>query len=348
MREREFQQKVIRIAQQYGWRVYHTPRVPFGNGRYATPTVGDTGFPDLILARGRRLIFAELKADSGKLRPNQRDWLHTLAQTGAECYLWRPKDLPTIYTLLAYGSEHDTDTDRYPLMIDSMGMHTHDAIIPNLLHQGRITILAGMPTIGKTYFTLELAYALTVGENLWGEYPLKPTRVLWLNFEHPITSLKHILVQHYRAHELKLCMLECEPRRCSLNPETYPQYQQIIQQVGVRVVIVDTLMDFIAPPLTGAPPQKQLLRNLVSETGVALLATHPTNKASARKRDPDKTALYEHHRWAPLADTIAVLHPTSKQSRDRVNLTIVECPEGMRIRRTFLKRNARFIPRLEP
>lgn len=92
--EDEFQADVIGLAKLLGWRVYHT-RDSRGS---------DSGFPDLVLVRRGRLIFAELKTDTGKLRPVQEAWLTDLLETKAEVYLWRPSCWGEIERVLS--SEH--------------------------------------------------------------------------------------------------------------------------------------------------------------------------------------------------------------------------------------------------
>ena len=65
-----------------------------------TPVGADgKGFPDLVLVR-ERVIYAELKAKSGSIRPDQKIWIERLQQAGAEVYVWRPKDLEIISGIL--------------------------------------------------------------------------------------------------------------------------------------------------------------------------------------------------------------------------------------------------------
>jgi hypothetical protein len=95
--ERQFQAAVVEYAEMMGWRVYHT----FDSRRSAS------GFPDLVLVRERKLIFAELKADKGRVSQAQVEWLNDLAGvrtntrgdgfgSGIEVELWRPSDWPEI------------------------------------------------------------------------------------------------------------------------------------------------------------------------------------------------------------------------------------------------------------
>jgi hypothetical protein len=51
----------------------------------------EPGFPDFVLTRRRRTIFAKLKSDTGRLSAPQRRWLAALSQNPVpEVYLWRP------------------------------------------------------------------------------------------------------------------------------------------------------------------------------------------------------------------------------------------------------------------
>jgi hypothetical protein len=101
-REREFQRAVIDLARLYGWRVYHTRPALTQRGRWVTPVQGDVGFPDLVLVRPPRVVFAELKRAGGRLTEAQQGWLDALhACEGVEAYLWTPEDWHTIQRVLA-------------------------------------------------------------------------------------------------------------------------------------------------------------------------------------------------------------------------------------------------------
>lgn len=85
--ERRFQALVVTASTLLGYRVYHTH-----DSRRS-----DKGWPDLVLCRPPRLIFAELKSATGKVKKEQREWLDLLgACPGVEQYLWRPADWPLI------------------------------------------------------------------------------------------------------------------------------------------------------------------------------------------------------------------------------------------------------------
>jgi hypothetical protein len=89
--------ETIREAAAIGsWLLYHT-RDSRGSA---------AGFPDLVLVRGKRVIFAELKTEYGKATHEQLHWLITLRSAGQEAKLWRPSDLDAILRILL---KHSTE-----------------------------------------------------------------------------------------------------------------------------------------------------------------------------------------------------------------------------------------------
>ena len=93
-------QRAPGLADGSGWRGYHTHR----------SDRSPAGFPDLVLVKGYRLIFAELKRQKGgKTSTAQLEWLEDLERltrlpqvhhgdcpevpSPVEVYLWRPLDL---------------------------------------------------------------------------------------------------------------------------------------------------------------------------------------------------------------------------------------------------------------
>ena len=96
MPENQLQDEVETIARGLGYLVYHT-----WNSQHSA-----AGFPDLMMVNpvSRRLVYAELKSATGKLRPEQAAWLDALDQVAqhinrhlhVDCVLvciWRPSDL---------------------------------------------------------------------------------------------------------------------------------------------------------------------------------------------------------------------------------------------------------------
>lgn len=86
---------------QWGW--MHIRPGLNERGRYRTPVSGPlgAGWPDLVLIRNGRLIFAELKAQGRKPTGLQDVVLGVLSSIPlAEVYVWRPSDWETIMDVL--------------------------------------------------------------------------------------------------------------------------------------------------------------------------------------------------------------------------------------------------------
>ena len=88
--ETEFRRQVLDLARLLGYLCYFT----------WTSVNSPPGFPDLVMIRAGRVIFAELKSQKGKLSPRQEEWIGGLADAGAEVYVWRPADFETIKEIL--------------------------------------------------------------------------------------------------------------------------------------------------------------------------------------------------------------------------------------------------------
>jgi len=112
--ENEFMRHVLAYAHARSWTSYHTH----------ISKRSTEGFPDLVLVRGGRIVFAELKREKGgRVSPAQARWLEELrsvthaivaiadpvegyssdeiGRTVLGAYLWRPSDWPEIEQVLA-------------------------------------------------------------------------------------------------------------------------------------------------------------------------------------------------------------------------------------------------------
>ncbi len=90
--ESSLRARVRRCALENSFLTYHT----YDSRR------SEYGYPDLTLAKPGRLIFAELKARTGKLTHEQEVWLDILRHSvpGVEAYCWRPSDFNNIVQIL--------------------------------------------------------------------------------------------------------------------------------------------------------------------------------------------------------------------------------------------------------
>ncbi len=145
--EPAFQTQVVGLLRVYQWSlIYHAPdggHAPAqGRRRVAGGQIPEgRGFPDILAIRGARLLVAELKTNTGRMRPGQQEWLDglnvvacavnqacQLARIGAaadpdlpepepgwpsvEVYLWRPRDWDVLHDVIrgSEGRRRDLDT----------------------------------------------------------------------------------------------------------------------------------------------------------------------------------------------------------------------------------------------
>jgi hypothetical protein len=87
LRGRELQNAIIELAQRLWWRVAHTPPVKTERGWRTAVRADGKGFPDLVLVRDR-VIVAEVKGDSDRLRPEQQMWLSAFKMAGVAAHVW--------------------------------------------------------------------------------------------------------------------------------------------------------------------------------------------------------------------------------------------------------------------
>ena len=90
--EADLREQIRTLCKLYGWLMYFT-----WNSRNSP-----SGFPDLVLVnpQQKRIIFAELKTERGRISIRQFEWLKSLADCGQEAYTWRPDDINRITWLL--------------------------------------------------------------------------------------------------------------------------------------------------------------------------------------------------------------------------------------------------------
>lgn len=79
--EKAWQRQIVELARTLGWHCWHCH-----DARRTVP-----GMPDLILIR-ERLLWVELKTETGKLTDNQAAFHDRLIAAGQTVFVWRPRD----------------------------------------------------------------------------------------------------------------------------------------------------------------------------------------------------------------------------------------------------------------
>ena len=91
MTEKEWQAQVVELAKLLGWR---RPMHIYDSRR------SEPGWPDLALVRDR-LVMIELKTETGKLTPAQKDWVTRIINADVETYVVRPRHLDDLSAVLS-------------------------------------------------------------------------------------------------------------------------------------------------------------------------------------------------------------------------------------------------------
>lgn len=92
MTEEQLLEAITEAATFLGWRWHHIRRSDKAIQQ------GHSGFPDLILAKGRRIYCLELKSGRGQPTPDQLAWLEALPSA----YLIGPSDLDRVLSVLKW------------------------------------------------------------------------------------------------------------------------------------------------------------------------------------------------------------------------------------------------------
>ena len=255
----------------------------------------------------------------------------------------------TVQSVQSVQTDGGTDDDFHftPVPYSALETEIAEVLVPNLLHAGRITLLAGIPGVGKSIFALELADALESGGVLWGRVPVPQCKILWLDFDDSFARLKELMETHYGSRSRNIITLPPE-QLLPLSYTTFPAYRELIQREGVGVVVVDTLLDWVeavdANDEAEAREKMTMIRALARETGAALLLLHHPRKESETNLNPTTTAASGHIRWAGKADTVALLRFDSREGEDAVVLSVPKCRDGQKWKARFLRTGYRFIP----
>lgn len=100
--------EVIQLAHLFGWRVAHFRAAQTLSGHWRTACAGDgAGFPDLVLLKPDRVIYAECKGPKTRVSVEQHLWIEGLRAAGQDVRIWRPSDWPEIEATLRGGQIGD-------------------------------------------------------------------------------------------------------------------------------------------------------------------------------------------------------------------------------------------------
>lgn len=87
MSEAQWQQRITDLCDLLGLRWHHE----------TDSRRSKSGFPDLVIVGTEGVLFAELKAEKGKVSAAQDAWITDLLNAGVPVRVWRPSDWPLVY-----------------------------------------------------------------------------------------------------------------------------------------------------------------------------------------------------------------------------------------------------------
>lgn len=82
MKEIQYQRRVTETCNYLGLRYYHT----------YDSRMNVAGYPDLTIVGPGGVLFVELKADKGRVTPQQEAWIRELRAAGSRAFVSYPKD----------------------------------------------------------------------------------------------------------------------------------------------------------------------------------------------------------------------------------------------------------------
>lgn len=82
LEDKDFAPEVVKLAKLLKIRWYH----PYDSRR------SPSGFPDYVFV-GNRLMFRELKTETGRVSLTQQEWIDDLKLADQDVDVWRPRDL---------------------------------------------------------------------------------------------------------------------------------------------------------------------------------------------------------------------------------------------------------------
>lgn len=105
--EAELQQRILRVAKEFGWLTNRTYRAQLQDGTWRTTATG-IGFPDICAVHPvwARVCFFECKGPKGRATPDQKRWIAAFQAAGRAApgvlvaFVVGPEDWPAVSRLL--------------------------------------------------------------------------------------------------------------------------------------------------------------------------------------------------------------------------------------------------------
>ncbi|MFA0889233.1 MAG: AAA family ATPase [Synergistales bacterium] len=158
-----------------------------------------------------------------------------------------------------------------------------EALIEGLLYPG-VTLLAGNPKVGKSFFVLPLAIALGRGLPAFGKFPANKKKVIGLMLEDNPRRLKKRLSLYGQLFSENLANVHFFTDWPTLRDGGLERLRETIRQFDAQVVFIDTLQAFRGELKATSSLYSidyadiRAIKKLADEMGIAVIFLHHTRK----------------------------------------------------------------------
>jgi RecA-family ATPase len=205
-----------------------------------------------------------------------------------------------------------------------MDMETSEIkwVIEGVIPEG-LTLFAGKPKVGKSFFLLDAGLAIATGSEAFGAVPTEPADVLYLALEDPITRIKDrlskMLGKLSASERLHIYPMGEWPRAHEGGIDRLNRWME--DHPETRLVIIDTLERFKRPQKAPGYHYSQDYGNLApihefaNRHNIGVVVVHHTKKTSTKDPFDEITGTTG---LTAVADTLAKLDRTSTGRDGRV------------------------------
>ena len=158
-------------------------------------------------------------------------------------------------------------------------------LLPGLIAEGGLNLIAGEVASGKTWLALDLGLAAATGGMAWGRHFGTPTPTLYLGCDNNWSTLARRVKELVAGREIPgpADFHVCDAALDLGSPEGIQTLERLVTDTGARMVVIDVLARYmrgvdenaageVAPVLTG-------LRAFANRHGVTLVILHHLNKS---------------------------------------------------------------------
>lgn len=158
-------------------------------------------------------------------------------------------------------------------------------LLPGLILEGGLNLIAGEVAAGKTWLALDLGLAAASGGRAWGRTFARPTPTLYLGCDNNWSTLARRVKALVAGREIPgpADFHLCDAALDLGSPEGLQTLERLVSETGARMVVIDVLARYmrgvdenaageVAPILTG-------LRAFANRLGVTLVILHHLNKS---------------------------------------------------------------------